>query len=152
MTTKYEFTGEIMTQYGITLKRIRRIRDRLVGGWIESEYNLSQEGEAFVFDEALVSGNAQVFGRAQVFGKAQVSGEAIATTNPYYLTLTRNSITVTDTHIQIGCELHTHEEWLANYITIGEANGYTTTDIKLYGKMIKLLIKRKRTELESNNG
>lgn len=40
------------------------------GGYIESEHNLSQVGNAWV------SENAQVFERARIFGNAQVSGDA----------------------------------------------------------------------------
>ena len=81
-TKKYEFTGEMKKFYGLTLKRIRRISDGAIGGWIESEGNLSHEGECFVYDEAVVCGEAKVFdearvcGEAVVFGKAEVYGKA----------------------------------------------------------------------------
>ena len=59
MTTKYTFTGETKTVSGITLRRIKRISDGKVGGWIEHEKNLSQApGDAWVFDNACVSGDA----------------------------------------------------------------------------------------------
>ena len=45
-----------------------------IGGWIEHEGNLSQNGDCVVLDEAWVSGNAQVFDNAQVSGNARVSG------------------------------------------------------------------------------
>ena len=79
----YEFTGETTTApNGAVLQRIRATKDLPkhgvsvgdVGGWIESESNLS--GNAWVFGDAWVSGNAQVFGNARVFGDAQVSGNA----------------------------------------------------------------------------
>ena len=41
-----------------------------VGGYVESEKNLSQSGDAWV------SGNAQVYGNARVYGNAWVSGDA----------------------------------------------------------------------------
>ncbi len=53
-----------------------------LGGWIESEANLSQEGDcwirdgACVFGQANVSNDAQVCGNALVYGKARVSGKA----------------------------------------------------------------------------
>ena len=43
-----------------------------LGGWIESEANLSQDGNAWVFDNAVVFGNARVFGNAVVSGDAWV--------------------------------------------------------------------------------
>ena len=73
---KYEFTGETKTIDTITLKRIKRLSDGRLGGWIEKEENLSQEGACWVFDEAQVSGSARVSGSAQVSGLAQVSGSA----------------------------------------------------------------------------
>jgi carbonic anhydrase/acetyltransferase-like protein (isoleucine patch superfamily) len=68
---KYEFTGEVKVKYGITLKRIRRLSDGEIGGWIESEKNLNK-----VSGDAWVSGNAKVFGDAEVSGNAKVSGDA----------------------------------------------------------------------------
>ena len=53
---KYEFTGEIKQYKSLELKQIRRVSDGLVGGWIENESNLSQEGNCFV------SGDAKVYG------------------------------------------------------------------------------------------
>ena len=43
-TKKYEFTGETKEYGGVSLKRIRRLSDKLLGGWIEKESNLSQDG------------------------------------------------------------------------------------------------------------
>ena len=40
---KYEFTGETMVLGEMVLHRIIRVEDGLVGGWIESEKNLSHE-------------------------------------------------------------------------------------------------------------
>jgi hypothetical protein len=73
---KYELTEETIEVKGRTLYRIRRLCDGLLGGYIESESNLSQEGSCFVYDQAKVSGSALVSGEAQVFGEARVSGEA----------------------------------------------------------------------------
>ena len=53
-----------------------------VGGYIEKEVNLSQDGNAWVFGnaevfgDAKVSGNAEVCGDAEVFGNAWVFGDA----------------------------------------------------------------------------
>lgn len=107
MNKKYEFTGETLELYGITLHRIRAVKDFELmdgskvhagdlGGWIETEDNLSHDGSAWVADsarvagDARVGGNARVYGNAQVYGDAQVGGDArvssdagIATTNDY---------------------------------------------------------------------
>ena len=73
---KYEFTGETKKFSGRTLKRIKRISDGVIGGWIESEENLSHEGWCFIYDEAIVYGEAEVYGEARVCGEAEVYGEA----------------------------------------------------------------------------
>lgn len=61
---KYEFTGETKVIAGVTLKRIRAlisfgfIVKGEIGGFIESEKNLSHDGNARVTDNAEVTGNA----------------------------------------------------------------------------------------------
>lgn len=48
-----------------------------LGGYVESEENLSHKGRAWVSGDAQVFGDARVFGDAQVFGDAWVSGNAL---------------------------------------------------------------------------
>jgi hypothetical protein len=73
---KYEFTGKSMEFEGMTLRRIRRLSDGVVGGWIQSEDNLSHEGGCFVYDNAKVYHFAKVFDNARVYKNAQVYGYA----------------------------------------------------------------------------
>ena len=85
---KYELTNENLEIGKKNLFRIRALKDFAhvkagdLGGWIESESNLSQEGtcwvsgEARVFGKACVFGSARVYDSARVFGSAQVYGEA----------------------------------------------------------------------------
>lgn len=54
------------------LKDSRDVKEGEFGGYIESEQNLSQEGNAWVSGDAQVSGNARVFGNAWVSGNARV--------------------------------------------------------------------------------
>ena len=78
MNNKYELTDETKNFCGITLHRIRALRDIPsvkvksgdLGGWIEKENNLTQDGDAWV------SGNAKVYGDAMVFDDAIVCGNA----------------------------------------------------------------------------
>ena len=64
------------------LKDFRDVRKGTVGGYIESEQNLPQEGDARVSGDAWVYGNARVScdarvsGNARVCGNARVSGDA----------------------------------------------------------------------------
>lgn len=76
MGPKYEFTGETKKWGDSTLHRIRRLSDGKLGGWIESEENLSQNGNCWVADDAMVYDNAEVYSSAQVFGNAEVYGHA----------------------------------------------------------------------------
>ena len=85
---KYEFTGETKIELGVKLNRIRavvaiaalEIVAGELGGWIESEKNLSVYGDAWVYDNARVSGNAWVYGNARVYGNAWVYGDARVST------------------------------------------------------------------------
>lgn len=82
MNPKYEFTGETMDCFGYTLRQIEAIENfgdvkkGDIGGWIETEKNLSMYGNAWVSDDARVFGNARVSGDALVFGNALVFGDA----------------------------------------------------------------------------
>ena len=52
------------------------IKENDLGGYIENEVNLSQEGDAWVYGNAEVSGDAWVYGNAEVSGDAWVYGNA----------------------------------------------------------------------------
>lgn len=79
---KYEFTGEeCVIDHVITLRRIRRCIDGLVGGWIESEENLSQEGSCFVYDSAWVIDHAVVKDNAEIHDRSVVCDLAIVEGN-----------------------------------------------------------------------
>ena len=88
---KYELTNETIKVVGLmghTLYRIRALYDFNdvkqgdLGGFVESEDNLSHEGNCWVYDDAKVYniakifGNAVVFQNAEVFDNAQVFGSA----------------------------------------------------------------------------
>jgi len=79
MYKKYEFTGESKDVSGVTLRRIRRLSDGLVGGWIEKEENLSQDGTCFVFDSSEVYQDVKISEHAVIFGSARLSGCATLT-------------------------------------------------------------------------
>lgn len=79
---KYKMTAETKEYLGKKLHRIvcvtafGNIAVGDVGGWIESENNLPQCGNAWVYGDAKVFGNAKVFGDAKVYGNACVCGDA----------------------------------------------------------------------------
>ena len=77
----------------IALRDFADVKKGDIGGRIQSKENLSHEG------------NAWVSGNAQVYGNAQVSGNALVTRGPINVIMKPFSITITDNHVQVGCEL-----------------------------------------------
>ena len=92
---KYKLTDETMHIYGRTLYRIEAVKEFAdvkkgdKGGWVESENNLSQDGNCWIYDNAKVydddarvmgnaciSGEAEVYHDAKVYGNAEVYGNA----------------------------------------------------------------------------
>lgn len=82
MGPKYEFTNETMTYNGAVLHRIRRLSDGKLGGWIEEENNLGQDGncwvdgEAKVYNFGCIRGNAYVSENAVIHGGCHVADNA----------------------------------------------------------------------------
>ena len=93
--SKFKLTAETKLQFGITLRRIRALKDITdigvkrgdSGGWVERETNLH------LYDNAWVSGNART-----------KHGPLVITGYEY-------TVTICDEHIIIGCECHTLAEW-----------------------------------------
>ena len=79
---KYKLTDETKIVFGRTLHKIvcvtafANVAAGEAGGWIESEKNLDQYGDAWVYGNAQVYGDAQVCDNAQVCGNARVYGDA----------------------------------------------------------------------------
>jgi len=80
---KYELTDEVKEVLGHKLHRIRALKDfggvhkGELGGWVESEDNLSQEGTGWVYGDASVFSDARVYGDAMVYGDARVGDNAM---------------------------------------------------------------------------
>ena len=97
---KYELTNESIMVGETKLYRIKALKDisfkyvysikaGCLGGYVESETNLSHDGDSWiannacvygdaqVYGDAIIAGNAQVYGDAQVYNDAQVYGNAI---------------------------------------------------------------------------
>ena len=81
---KYELVKDdfIIVEDDIKLYRIKALKSfshierGQLGGYIESEYNLSQQGNCWVYGNAKVCGNAEVSWNAKVCGNAEVYGNA----------------------------------------------------------------------------
>ena len=82
MSKKYELTDETMEWEGHILHRIKALRDFNyvkagdLGGWVESEDNLSQYEKCWFYGDAIVCGDAIVYGDAIVCGNAIVCDNA----------------------------------------------------------------------------
>ena len=79
---KFSLTKTTKNYLGTTLFQIKaeksfgNVSKGDLGGWVEKEENLSQEGNAWVSGNACVSGDAKVYGNALVYGDAWVSDYA----------------------------------------------------------------------------
>lgn len=79
---KYEFTNECFIRQGRTLKRIKAVRDfgdvkaGDLGGFIQSEFNLHQYGECWVYNDGKVMDGASITAAATVRDNAIVMGDA----------------------------------------------------------------------------
>ena len=82
MNKKYELTDETINHYGVVLHRIKALRSFSdveagdLGGYIQSEDNLSHEGDCWISGNAIVKDEAKVFDNAIVCGNAIVRGNA----------------------------------------------------------------------------
>lgn len=168
------------------LKNFEGMRPGYLGGYIESESNLSHEGNCWVYGDARVTGDALVTGEAQVADKAQVGGEALVggkaridgkariggeaqvfgeawvdgearvdgrarigdrarvaedaqvSKRPIFISGLYYNITITDTHIQVGCQCKTLEEWKSMTLEDLETNfGYEA--VKFHDKYWKVI-------------
>ena len=130
---KYELTNETKTLAdGTVLHRIRALRDIPrhgvkagdLGGLIEKENNLSQDGDAWISDDARVSGNACVFGDAYISGDARifVDSDYMVIKNTWssgrWFTYTRSN-----KKWAVGCFYGTGEELVAKAYKDSELSG-----------------------------
>ena len=73
---KYELTAEFIEKWGKKLFRIKAlisfgsVEAGELGGYVEKEDNLAQDGDAWVYGDARVYGDAEVYGDARVYGNA----------------------------------------------------------------------------------
>ena len=80
---KYELTDESIQWSGATLYRIRalksfgNVKKGELGGYVESEFNLSHLGSAWIYGDAKVYERARVIENAKVMRNAKIYGKAI---------------------------------------------------------------------------
>lgn len=111
---KFELTSEfIINIFGTKLFRIKaliefgNVKAGELGGFVEKEENLNQDGNAWVYGNARVYGNAWVYGDACVCGDAWVYGNAgYATVHGFgseYRTTTFFKTKAGDIGVKCGC-------------------------------------------------
>lgn len=77
---KYELTDETKNWGMIVLHRIKALKNFAdvkagdLGGWVQGEHNLSQEGESWIYDEAVAYQNSVVMDNAKLKDKSLVCG------------------------------------------------------------------------------
>ena len=87
MNKKYKLTKEYIFLFGKKLYRIKALKDFAnvrkgdKGGFVESEANLSQEGDCWVYGNSKIFDIAQVCDYARVYGNVLVYGNAIIANN-----------------------------------------------------------------------
>lgn len=94
---KYELLKDDTIQFGTrALYRIKALKDfgdvktGDLGGYVETKFNLSQDGVCWIYNDAQVYGAAQVFGNARVYGNALIFGNARVYENAYVLGIFRH--------------------------------------------------------------
>ena len=121
---KYELTEETKLVSGVTLHRIRAlvsfgtVQTGNLGGWIESEKNLSHSGNAWVSGDAMVSGNAWVLGDAWMHGNAQASGNARVSSS---VQVSGNALVSGDAHVYSNTMVYGNAEIVkdTHYFVVG---------------------------------
>ena len=139
---KYELTNETITiDNGKTLYRIRALIDIKafgvkigdLGGYIEKEYNLSHDcnawvsdnamvyGDARIYDNTIVYSDARVYGYARIYGNAAISGNAMIYGNSW---VSDNAMVYGDARIYDDTKIYGYARIYGNTIISGNAMIY----------------------------
>lgn len=75
LTDNTKVINAVILHQIVALKDVDDIEAGFLGGWVESEQNLSQEGNCWIYSGASVYGEARVMGNAKVFGSGVLKGD-----------------------------------------------------------------------------
>ena len=156
---KYILTNKTINFRGHILHRIQAVKDignvkaGDLGGWVESEDNLSQEGECWIFHEAKVfelaevrlnakiHDNARIFDRAcvqndaeiyenatikncaRIRDKAKIHGDVVVSGNA---DITKNAEVIRNNDYSVYRDTWSNTCWYNSYITWTRSNGKWT--------------------------
>ena len=143
MNEKYELVlDDSVELFGQKLFRIRAkisfciVKKGELGGYIESEKNLSHYDDAWVYGNARVCGNAEVYGNADVsgnasvYGNADVSGDAKVTSQKDYIVFKNSwssfrwfTYTKSNRMWKVGCFYGTGQELIEKAYQDSEKSG-----------------------------
>ena len=130
---KYKLTDETINHLGKTLYRIVALKQFAdvgngeKGGFVESDKNLDQSGNAWV------GGNAWVYGNALVSGGKHICP-------PLYIQGSKHAITVNTVDIvNIGCKSMPISDWVKHYRAVGKLEHYNKKQVDEYGKYLMLI-------------
>lgn len=113
---KYEITNKFIEFEGKTLYRIKALHDFNdvktgdLGGFVESEDNLSHHGDCWIYgntkvlDDAYVDGNARVLGNAVVRHSSRITENAVICKNAYISNSYIHGVAVITDDARIVCE------------------------------------------------
>ena len=107
-----------------------------IGGYIEKEDNLSENGNAWVYDDARVSDDArvyddaEVYGNARVYGNAEVCGNALVKSFKDYIVFKNTwssfrwfTYTISNRMWRVGCFYGTGQELIEKAYQDSEKSG-----------------------------
>lgn len=150
---KYIMTGETKTLgHGKILHRIQAIRNfgdvkqGDLGGFVEKEWNLSHEGDcwvyndAMVYDNAIISGFARIYNKAKVYNYARVHGSAkiFGTSHVYGTSVVKDNARacgnsrIHDNAIITGCAIVVGDAHICDNAVVGD-NATIRGNSTIYG-------------------
>lgn len=115
---RWEFTGETKIVYGREVKQIRacisfgKVSAGDVGGWLEDENSLPQDGEGWLFNLSVAFKSSVI--RGGVISGGVILGGVIrgdVSKSPIFIAGIKWSVTVCDSVMSIGCQTHSIGEW-----------------------------------------
>ena len=106
------------------------------GNWLHIGTNVKSE-----IDLAEIGSYAKIGSGAEIGSYAKLAEKSVHEKSPLAVQGSRHLAGNYQTGmIQVGCQLHTFEFWLANYETIGQEAEYSEAEIKEYKAIIDFLV------------
>lgn len=132
MIKKYELiTDDYINYRDKTLYRIRALRSfddvrkGELGGYIESENNLSHDGNCWVYDNARVVHEARVYDNAKIYGNCLILGNA---------EVYENARIFNESCIRANSKVHSNVKINSNSLITGNAE--ISGDVRIHGAWI----------------